>query len=183
MASVGPSMVRSPRLDAVEVHDRNDAAHDGRELDEADLVELGRLQRHVGRAEGDGAGGDLLDAAAGADRLIVQAVAGLLLVGVGPFGVDRIGEGRAGAGNVGGVGRGMQRERREAGRGQCGPMFHGSLHVCGQDARGPGRPTRRLYVPPNPRAAAVAVKTHSSALRTGFLVCVRSSRSEVAGQP
>jgi len=34
---------------------------------------------------------DLLDAAAGADRLVVHADAGLFLVGVGPLCVDRIG--------------------------------------------------------------------------------------------
>ena len=50
------------------------------------------LQRHVGGAEGHGLGGDLLDAAAGADRLIVQAVAGFLFVGIRPLGVDRIRE-------------------------------------------------------------------------------------------
>jgi hypothetical protein len=68
------------------------------------LFEVFSLHRSVGGAEGHGAGDDLLDAAAGADRLIVQADAGVLLIGVSPFGIDRIGEGRAGAGNIGGEG-------------------------------------------------------------------------------
>src|SRR5262249_3679328 len=89
-------------LDAFEVDDRNDATHYGRELGEAILVGLGSLERHVGRAEGHGLGLDLLDAAARADRLIVQANASLFLVGVRPLRIDRIREGRAGAGNVGG---------------------------------------------------------------------------------
>ena len=111
-------------LDAFEIDDRHDAAHHGRELDDADLVELFRLQRHVGGAEGHGLGADLLDAAAGADRLIVQAVAGLLLVGVGPLGVDRIREGRAGAGNVDGDGRIDDGGGDGAGRENCPDVFH-----------------------------------------------------------
>src|SRR6266699_258395 len=67
-------------------------------------IEIGWLQRHVGGAEGHRARGDLFDAAARADRLIIQADAGLFLIGVRPFGVDRIGEGRPGAGYVDGAG-------------------------------------------------------------------------------
>src|SRR6185312_4893704 len=96
-----------------------------------------RLQRHVGRAEGDGARSDLLDAAAGADRLIVQAVAGLLLIGISPLRVDRIGEGRAGAGNVGSAGGSIEREGDDARRGKCGPVFHRNLSMlrsCGARA-------------------------------------------------
>jgi len=43
------------------------------------LLQIGGLQRLVGGAEGDRAGFDLLDTAAGADRLVVQADAGLRL--------------------------------------------------------------------------------------------------------
>ena len=89
-------------LDAVEVHDRHDAAHDHRELHETVLVEFLALEGRIGRAKGHGPGFDLLDAAARADRLIVQADAGVLLIGVRPFGVDRIGERGARAGNIGG---------------------------------------------------------------------------------
>ena len=60
--------------------DRNDAAdHDGK-LRETRLRKLFARQRLVGRAEIDRAGLDLRDAAAGADRLIVDLVAGCLLV-------------------------------------------------------------------------------------------------------
>src|SRR4029077_13542159 len=65
------------------------------------------LERRVGGAEGNGLGRDLLDAAAGPDRLVVHADSGLLLVGVCPLGIDRIRKGRSGAGNIeGGGGRG-----------------------------------------------------------------------------
>ena len=64
------------RLDALEIHDRHRAAHDHRELDETGCFQVVRLEGHVGGAEGHGLGLDLLDAAARADRLIVQADAG-----------------------------------------------------------------------------------------------------------
>src|SRR5262249_5300880 len=89
--------------DTVEVHNRDDAAHYSRKLDQFALFEIFGLQRHVGGAEGYGARRDLLDAAAGADRLIVQADAGFFLIGVRPFGVGRIWKGRAGAGDIGGA--------------------------------------------------------------------------------
>jgi hypothetical protein len=89
------------RLDAVQVQDRHDAAHHHRELNEAVLVELCAFQRRVRGAERHGLVLNLLDAAAGADRLVVEADVGLFLVGVRPLGVDRVGEGGAGAGDVG----------------------------------------------------------------------------------
>jgi hypothetical protein len=53
----------------------------------------------------DGLGFDLLDAGTGTDGLVVQAVAGCgFLVRFRPFGVDRIGKGCAGAGDIGGGG-------------------------------------------------------------------------------
>ena len=92
------------RADAVEIDDWHVAADDRRELHQARSRQILRLERHVRGAESDGLRLDLLDAAAGADRLIVEAIAGVRLIGVGPFGVDRIGESRAGAGNVAGPG-------------------------------------------------------------------------------
>ena len=89
-------------LHAVQIDDHHDAAHDLRPLHQTVLFKVFGLHRSVGRAEGHGAGEDLLDAAAGADRLVVQADSGVFFIGVGPFGIDRIGEGRACAGNIGG---------------------------------------------------------------------------------
>ncbi len=87
---------------AFEVHDRHDAAHDHRELDEAVLLELFTLERRVGCAEGHRLGLDLLDAAARADRLVVETDVGLFFVGVRPLRIDRVGEARTGARDVGG---------------------------------------------------------------------------------
>ena len=138
LASVGPSRVTIARLDAVEVDDRHDAAHHGRELHQARLLELLRLQRHVGGAEGHGLGLDLLDAAARADRLVVQPDAGLFLVGVGPFRIDRIGERRAGAGDVDGERRARSPRRRSRRlRSVCGKVSR--LSPVGRDENGSRR--------------------------------------------
>jgi hypothetical protein len=58
------------------------------------------LQRHVGGAEVDGLGFDLLDAGAGADRLVVDLDAGGLVVVGGPLGIQGRREAGAGAGHV-----------------------------------------------------------------------------------
>jgi len=105
------------RLDAVEVHDRNDAAHHHRELRETRLVELLARQRRVGGAESHGLGLDLLDAAARTDRLVVEADAGLFLVRIRPLGIDRIGERGPCAGQIGGKripGGRDKRDRRQS---------------------------------------------------------------------
>ena len=88
------------RGDAFEIHHRNHAADDRRELDQAGFVQLFDRQRLVGGAESHGLRLDLLDPAAGADRLVVQPGAGFLLVGIGPLGGDRVEEGRASTGDV-----------------------------------------------------------------------------------
>src|SRR5262249_20638155 len=64
-------------FDAIEIDDRHYAAHHGRELGKAILVKFLTFEWHIARAEGDGLGLDLLDAAARANRLIVQSNAGL----------------------------------------------------------------------------------------------------------
>jgi hypothetical protein len=88
--------------DPAEVDHRDDASHHHRELDEAVLVQLAARKRRVGRPEHHRLGFDLFDAAARADRLIVESDAGLFLVGIRPFGVDRIRKGRARSGNIDG---------------------------------------------------------------------------------
>jgi hypothetical protein len=73
-------------------------------------LKFGSRQRRVGGAERNRLGFDLLDAATGADRLIVETEPRLLLVGIGPFGIDREGEGGPCPGNIEcGCGRNSQR--------------------------------------------------------------------------
>ena len=62
--------------DALEVDDRDDAADDHGELHQAVGLEVGLLERRVGGAEVDGLGLDGRDAAARADRLVVELDAG-----------------------------------------------------------------------------------------------------------
>ncbi len=114
-------------LDALDVDDRHDAAHDHRKLNKRALVELLAGKRRVRGAEGDGPRFDLLDAAARADRLVVQSDVGLFLVGIGPFRIDRIGKGRSGARYVD-CERGPDRGRGDDGGGRQGTeKFQASL--------------------------------------------------------
>jgi hypothetical protein len=105
---------------ARQVHDQHDRAHDRRELEQVALAELVGRQRGVGGAEIDGAVGDLVDAAARADRLVVQLHAGALAGGLAPTLVDGTGKAGAGAGD--------RRELREAGAGQ----ERGGSHAGGE---------------------------------------------------
>ena len=67
-------------------------AHDHRELHQAVLAQVFVHQRRVGGAEVHGLGLDLPDAAARADRLVVEADAGRVPIGVGPLGEYREGK-------------------------------------------------------------------------------------------
>ena len=96
----GAGQLELARLDALQVDDRHIATDDRRKLQQPILVEFLGLERHVRRSEIHGLVLDLLDAAAGADRLVVHADTGLRLVGFGPLGVDGIREGRSRAGDV-----------------------------------------------------------------------------------
>jgi len=89
---------RTP-FDTFDVECRDHAAHDHRPLHQAVLVELFLGHRCIAGAEGDRLGDDLLNAATGTDRLIVEADTGFILVGVRPLRIDRVREGCAGAGN------------------------------------------------------------------------------------
>src|SRR6185312_13075070 len=85
------------QLDLVGLHTgnvdhRHDAADHDRELAQAELLQVFGLHRRVGGAEVDGAFLDLRDAGTGADRLVVEVVAGLLGVGGRPLGHDRVDE-------------------------------------------------------------------------------------------
>jgi len=84
-------------IDTGDVVDRNDCAEDGRNVHRFNLGALNLLVIHgaVGGTEVDRTLGDLTDAAAGADGLIIDLDVGILLaVFAEPFGVDRVGEGR-----------------------------------------------------------------------------------------
>ena len=61
-------------------------------LQQARSLQILRLQGHVRGAEGHRLGLDLLDPAARPDGLIVEANPGELLIGIRPFGIDRIGK-------------------------------------------------------------------------------------------
>jgi len=113
-------------LDAGQVQDWNDGAVDDWKLNEVILRNIFRRQRHVRRAKCDGLVGDLLDAPARADRLVVEADVGRFLVGIGPFGEDRIYECGAGASQVFGGG-GKDRRSQQAGDGNRSEMFQASL--------------------------------------------------------
>ena len=126
------------RRDAFDVHDGHDAADDRRKLHESRGLEVLRLQRHVGRAEVDGLGLDLGDAAARADGLIVHSHAGLLLVGFGPLGVDRVRKRRAGAGDVDRRSRWKCRTRSSRRPGSLGSDIcacQSSLSIADSDCR------------------------------------------------
>jgi hypothetical protein len=100
-------------------HDR--AEHRRDVLDAGGLRHLLVGHGGVGGAEVDRALGDLLDATAGADGLVVEANVGLQLVVVAePLRVERVRKGRTGAGDEQRVGAGGARScgREEGGRDQ-----------------------------------------------------------------
>src|SRR5262245_40947130 len=86
---------------ALEVHDRHDAAHYHWELRKTALIELFAGKGSVTGTEDNGLGLNLFDAAPRAELLIVKPLPLLLLVGVGPLGIDRIGKCCPGARYVG----------------------------------------------------------------------------------
>ena len=104
------------RLYTIEVHNRDDPAHDHGPLYQ--IAAGGKFfsrQRLIGSSEGNGSRGDLLDAAAGADRLIVEAVTRFLLIGIGPFCINWIRKSGARARNIG-----CDRRSRCNSNGYCG---------------------------------------------------------------
>ena len=71
-------------------------------------VQIGLLDRRISAAEINGLGLDLLDATRRADALVVDLVAGCLLIGFSPFGVNSVGEGCTCARDVGGQREGVR---------------------------------------------------------------------------
>src|SRR5262249_19196157 len=97
-------------------------------------------QRHVGRTEGHLLVLDLLDALARTDRLIFHRDAGLFFVGIGPFRIDRIGEGGAGARNLGGDRGGGGSRDEEADRRDHANKLQDSLLSISSRKAAPMRP-------------------------------------------
>src|SRR4030095_10203809 len=126
------------RLDAFEIDDRNYGTHDGGKLCKADLVKLFTFKRRVAGTKGDRLVSDLLNAAAGADRLIVKAVTGELFVGIGPFRINRVRKGGAGTRDIGCLGRNKRSDGDDACRCQYGPVFQG-FSPCLRSKSGAGR--------------------------------------------
>ena len=89
------------RFDSLDVDDGDHAAHDHRPLHQAFLGQFVRFKRHVGRAEINRFGLDLLDAAARPDGLIVEADPGVCFIGLGPFAVNRVREASTRSGDFG----------------------------------------------------------------------------------
>ena len=158
LASVGPSMTRSPGLTPSRLTTGTMPPITIGNWASPAFVEFLARKRRIARAERYGLCLDLLDAAARADRLIVQPVAGFLFVRIRPFGVDRIGERSASAGNVGGVGRNERGGGDEAGGCQCGPVFHGFSPCLRPKTRTDQKDPSPLSLCPIARAAAVALK-------------------------
>lgn len=99
VAQQGAGQAQLARCDAVQIDHRHHAADGGRELAQAGLLQFGAVQWLVGRAEIHGAGLDLRNAAAGADRLVIDLVAGGGVVVGRPLGHQRVDEGSAGTGD------------------------------------------------------------------------------------
>src|SRR5581483_7943767 len=72
---------------------------------------------------------DLLDAAPGADRLVVEPDSRFLLVGIGPLGIDRIGERRTGTRYVGGLRAGCAGSERGCHNGHPRETRHRVPHL------------------------------------------------------
>ncbi len=105
-----PRKLQLARLDARQVNHRHDPAHGHGELRQAELFEVFRLHRGVGRPEVNGLFLDLGNPAARPDRLVIHLHPGGFVVVVGPIGVKGFWKRRPGACNVhfiGGTGRGQ----------------------------------------------------------------------------
>ncbi len=100
LAMVGPSSLRAGI--AGQIVGEDDRAGDGGDVEDlaGGLGEIRVAHRAIGRAKIDRLRDDLLLAAAGADGLVIEADGGIdLRVFVEPLRVNRVGEGRAGAGH------------------------------------------------------------------------------------
>src|SRR5260370_12992736 len=120
----------------MQIDHRYDASHDHGPLGEPPLFEVGRIQRRARRAKSADLCGDLVDAAPRSDRLIIRFQSGFRRVGFRPFCVDRIGEGGAGAIDLGRSGAEAERGRRRDAK------KYEAIGVQGFAPSQRGRPTR-----------------------------------------
>ena len=100
-------------FDARQINHRHHAADHRGKLDQTLFFKLFRAERRIRGAEIHGLGGNLADAAAGADGLIIHFYAGSLLIGFSPFGVNGRWKCGAGAGDF------LTKRRSGAGSAQC----------------------------------------------------------------
>ena len=107
----------------IEVKHRNNTTDDRRELHQTLFLEFFGLERHVGGTKIDRLGLDLTDAAARADRLIVQSDASGRLVGLGPLGINWVREGCACASKV----SSLRRQGNSQPCGKSGNTFQNQL--------------------------------------------------------
>src|SRR4029077_9058246 len=111
---------------------------------------------------------------------IVQSVASDFFVGVGPLGVNWIGEGGAGTRDVGSVGRNERGGGDEAGSCQCGPVFH-RFSPCLRSRTSAGRNGPPILMSSRPIVwtPAVALKTLSTMASDVFWFVLGLRKSEV----
>src|SRR5262249_24068478 len=122
-------------------------------------------------AEVDGLALDLLDAAARADRFIVEPDAALGLIGLGPLGVDRVGEGGASARDIRGVGGGPQAGKQRAGDERAGRDDKRCSH--GGPPRLSRRWPRERATRPSPRSVTVFLRRRdSSSILNGWICAI-----------
>ena len=184
LASVGPSMVSSPGLMPSRLTTGTMPPITIGNWARPRFVELLARQWRVGGAEGHGLGLDLLDAAARADRLVVQSVAGFLFVGIGPLGINRIGKvapaPEMSAALAGTNAAAAATTPAAASAVQC---FKGSLHVCGQRrTRAESGPVVSVSTPNRSGCRCCSKKSSPRQLRT-FLFRLRAAEFRSRGQP
>ena len=117
-------------FDAVDVVGRHDAADDAGKLAEPVFRQFIGVERLVGGAEIDRTGLDLGDAAARADRLVIDVVAGLLGEAGRPLGQHRIDEAGTRTGDIGGRGESGKPGSGDAeDEGELAILRHDDSHV------------------------------------------------------
>ena len=119
--AIGDPEVKAPNREA----GRHRAADDGGELHHGILVQVFTFHGGVRGAEGHGLGTDLLEATGRTDRLVIQTVASLFLVSLGPLGVHWCWESRASACELGRISASNQACRHQQ---TCYKFIYRNVH-------------------------------------------------------